>query len=695
MESGNSAAIGVMNKLNFVLIFVLVLSAIYPWHDRAEGSGLIATATACDPSGDELASGGPGNCSGFVGVGTLRNIPAGRDIRIAAAGNDSSGDLQYRGEQPGPAVDAGPTTTAETVMAAPLYPVLATPPNAAMLGKGRVAFTWTDVSGASAYRYRIQVSKNSRFSPTMINTVSKAGSYKTREALVSGVYSWRVRAEDKARKSGTWSPSWKFTIDTKAPTNTTIKKFINGGKKVTTAAIVSLALSAKDKIGVTAYHVSERKKKPSAIDPDWVELVSAKSYTAKINYALSDKRDGKKTVYVRFKDAAGNVSETKKGVIILHTSKPETRINYQPAKLTNSTSASFGFVSDKRGARFRCSLDNGEYAACIFNSMSYKDLSAGPHTFSVKAIDSVGNAEQTPASYDWTIDLTPPDTEITTQPTLTAKSPSATFGFSSTKTASTFHCKLDYGPYAECTSSMTYTALAEGPHTFFVRATDEAGNSDPTPANYTWTVDLFQTTITSQPPNPSNSTTASFSFTTRKSGATYQCKLDNADYSACFSPMVYTGLSENNHTFTVRAMYDAEKQEADPAQYSWAVRLPPLVKTRSGFINRTSRFFTDKTVVTLSLAASSAKGVAGYYISENPCKPDAADSKWTRISHSPKEFTRVVPFTLSAGKGTKNVYVCFKDTEDNVSEVIHDSIYSYNSNYVLIIFVLLQAAFLL
>ena len=199
----------------------------------------------------------------------------------------------------------------------------------------------------------------------MINTVAKAGSYKTRTALASGVYSWRVRAEDKVKKSGTWSPSWKFTIDTKAPTNTTVKKFINGGKKVTTAALVSLALSAKDKIGVTAYHVSERKKKPTQpIRTGWT-IVSAKSYTAKINYALSDTRDGKKTVYVRFKDAAGNVSETKKGTIILHTSKPDTTINHQPAKLTNSTSASFGFVSDKRGSRFRCSLDNGEYSACI------------------------------------------------------------------------------------------------------------------------------------------------------------------------------------------------------------------------------------------------------------------------------------------------------------------------------------------
>ena len=74
MESGNSAATGVMNKLKFVFIFILMLPTIYPGHDRAEGSGLIATAMACDPSGAAFASGGPGNCSGPAG--TPQNIPA-------------------------------------------------------------------------------------------------------------------------------------------------------------------------------------------------------------------------------------------------------------------------------------------------------------------------------------------------------------------------------------------------------------------------------------------------------------------------------------------------------------------------------------------------------------------------------------------------------------------------------------------
>src|SRR2546422_4620338 len=60
-------------------------------------------------------------------------------------------------------------------------------------------------------------------------------------------------------------------------------------------------------------------------------------------------------------------------------------------------------------------------------------------------------------------------------------------------------------------------ALTAGSHTFQVRATDAAGNTDASPASYTWTVDLTapNTTIDTQPADPSNNTTPS--FTDRKS----------------------------------------------------------------------------------------------------------------------------------------------------------------------------------
>jgi hypothetical protein len=49
-------------------------------------------------------------------------------------------------------------------------------------------------------------------------------------------------------------------------------------------------------------------------------------------------------------------------------------------------------------------------------------------------------------------------------------------------------CKLDAGVAAACTSAHTYTNLAAGAHTFAVVASDLTNNTDPTPAERTWTI---------------------------------------------------------------------------------------------------------------------------------------------------------------------------------------------------------------
>jgi N-acetylglucosamine-6-sulfatase len=84
--------------------------------------------------------------------------------------------------------------------------------------------------------------------------------------------------------------------------------------------------------------------------------------------------------------------------------------------------------------------------------------------------------------------LTPlPETTIDSGPSGTVNTGSATFSFSS-EAGAIFKCKLDAATFSACSSPKSYTGLSNGSHTFQVKATDAAGNAEPTPASRTWTV---------------------------------------------------------------------------------------------------------------------------------------------------------------------------------------------------------------
>src|SRR5207245_4870971 len=189
-------------------------------------------------------------------------------------------------------------------------------------------------------------------------------------------------------------------------------------------------------------------------------------------------------------------------------------ITAAPPARSNSSSASFSFTATEAGSSFACQLDASAFAACT-SPQSYSGLANGSHSFQVRATDPAGNTDPSPASYTWTVDLTPPQTSTPPHPTDPSNDTTPSFQFSSSETNSTFQCRLDGGSWSFCVSPYTLSpALAEGSHTFDVRAIDVAGNTDPTPASYAWTVDLTapDTSITAHPADPSTHTTPTFSF---------------------------------------------------------------------------------------------------------------------------------------------------------------------------------------
>lgn len=100
---------------------------------------------------------------------------------------------------------------------------------------------------------------------------------------------------------------------------------------------------------------------------------------------------------------------------------------------------------------------------------------------------------------------TTPDTTIGTKPPSTTTNTTPNFTFSSNVSGASFQCAIDSSAeaaFAPCSSPYQTQPLADGSHTFYVRAVN-AGLYDPTPASYTFTVSTqdFQVKINSIVPS--------------------------------------------------------------------------------------------------------------------------------------------------------------------------------------------------
>jgi len=186
---------------------------------------------------------------------------------------------------------------------------------------------------------------------------------------------------------------------------------------------------------------------------------------------------------------------------------PDTTITAGPTGTLNGRDFEFEFKSTVTASTFTCKLDDGAAEPCT-SPVEYVELEDGPHTFEVAAATAT-DADATPASREFTLDNIAPDTTISSGP-VQVGDPS--FEFSSSEAGATFECKLDSAAFAPCTSPVALGPVAFGAHIFDVRALDEVGNADKTPANEDWTYG-----------NPGNTTfTVMAANTTSGSGQGYE-----------------------------------------------------------------------------------------------------------------------------------------------------------------------------
>jgi hypothetical protein len=250
------------------------------------------------------------------------------------------------------------------------------------------------------------------------------------------------------------------------------------------------------------------------------------------------------------------------------------------------------------------------------------------------------------------VDSTPPQTRLDASPAATIYTDSATIAFSADEAGATFEGSLDGAPFATVTSPVTLNALADGAHTYEVRAKDAAGNADASPARAQWSVLAGppDTSIDASPAAATNSSDATFSFSSNKPDSTFEVSVDGAAFTAGQSPLALGGLGTGAHSFTVRATDNDDQVDASPATFHWVVDvLPPTAKIRFP----TPVSYTDAATLTVRGTAADANGVGS--VSVNGVAATSIDGfeNWrANVPLSAVTTTVTVSVTDAAGNTT-------------------------------------------
>ena len=373
--------------------------------------------------------------------------------------------------------------------------------------------------------------------------------------LAEGAHHFYVRAYDNA---GNVSESQNdFSIDLSAPTVT----------------ITSSPSDYSSSASGTFTFTGDDDGKPLASYQCKIDSGAYASCSSPKTY--SGLADGVHTFSVIGFDGAGNVSAPATRSWYVDTKGPVIAFILEPKALSSSTTAVYKYTITDAGsgvASAQCSLDSGAFSNCALDSSTLTGLAAGKHTFQVKALDKAGNSSLSDLR-SFTIDLTPPSVRFTAVPVQFTNQKDFTFTFVATDDNGVDHvdCKLDGAAYAACSSltAQTVAGMAEGNHSFTIRAVDKAGNNSPD-VSTTFTIDLTPPVISYFQMPPASSLfgatiTLGFTVTDSVSGvASTSCTLDGVSRTCSSGATAnLTGLASGNHSFVVVSTDVAGNQATD------------------------------------------------------------------------------------------------------------------------------------
>ena len=302
---------------------------------------------------------------------------------------------------------------------------------------------------------------------------SGPGDSHTPPTLPDGPHTFEVRATDPAANTDPTPATRSFTVDTQAP-NTTIDSGPAGGDHQRQRPDLHLLLDE-------ANSTFECKIDGGSFAPcSPAEDTTPASPTAPTPSGSA--RSTRPPTPIRPPRPAPSPSTP---------TRPNTTIDSGPPSGDHQRQhPDFTFSSDEANSSFECKIDSRCLRPpCSDRRRLYTALADGPHTFEVRATDPAANTDPTPASRSFTVDTAGARTPRSTpaadgRPPTTTPRPSPSPPTIPTRPSNARSTATPSAP-ARGRATPTPSDLSDGPHTFEVRATDPAANTDPTPASRT------------------------------------------------------------------------------------------------------------------------------------------------------------------------------------------------------------------
>lgn len=425
-----------------------------------------------------------------------------------------------------------------------------------------VSFQVTSTEADSTFRCEL-VGQNQGV--VFTSALCPGGSTPNFSGLADDIYELTITAIDPATNLDPTPPVAQFEIDATEPSTSGPDVDFGDGvtpDRLTQSRRITADFAGNDNRQMDGFQC----RIDSALDEDWNICAPPETFSG-----LSD---GEHVLEIRARDEAGNVDSSP--LLIewtVDTTPPNTSIDSAPADVTDDGDPTIEFSSSSDVVSSFCRVDEGSWTACAspqsVTGLTGEPLTEGPHTFAVYSVDAAGNEEATPALVSWVQDTVAPVVEITGKPGPYIQPQGAIeFGWTvkdgdplTPAPEVDAECSVDGGTWEACERTLTLTDLANGAHTFAVRATDAAGNVS-SEATHAWEIvgePPVAPSIDNSDPAAGATTrlgTATFAFSHVDEGVglfdRFECRLDDGPWQPCSSPHTVGGLSDGSHTFRLR-----------------------------------------------------------------------------------------------------------------------------------------------